>query len=276
MNHLAALLLTLVLTVPAGPQNADLQEAPAEEIWSSFNRLRSELRTAPVERLAVLDEWARLHSRARVLAAADGLSKLAYPGLEESAASAGLYFSATKVVSFDFPTLDLTRMRELWIEESSYGGRRLWPDFDAGGIAVAADERGLHATIALIRRLVPLRADDVRSLLVRRLDGGRKRAGFKSLSWKRRFDEIAQMIAEDRPAAKAAVEDLGDRRSVQSLRYTSTTPSGEGFTDPSFNDPSYKYGGIGVWFGRTREYPGGCYRFAVLLTGAQSGFSLRH
>jgi len=254
----------LLLAGPPAAGQAGIQAAPdAEmEIWRSFSRLRTEFGVPAPRRMDGLDEWARLNSRAR---AQGGSSPV---GAEGGAAAAGLYFTSTKAISLDLPSLDLTQVREFFLRESSSGGRRLWPDLDAGGIGAVRDGGGrLHATVVLIHSLVPRPADEWRNILAGRIDAARRSGRVRRLAWKRRFHETAQRMAENGFAAEAEVRKLAESRLAEGIVFTTIDPAGPDFTAAEFNDPRIRVGGIGIWFGRGPGYPGGCYRLAVLLGG---------
>lgn len=269
MKAVVTILLALGTLSPLAPaRQADIRvSSEAEtEIRRSFNRLRTEFELPPVAANAALDEWARLNSRVRAAARNSAPTTTSLPSLPDAAAAGGLYFTRTTTVELMIPRLDLTFLRESFMNESARSGRRLWPEMDVGGVGVVVDDGArLHITLALLQAWTPQAISRIKSETIKRIDQARKQSGRKKLSWDKAYHAIAQEKAEGGKPGEESYASLKKGEKVGSITVRTTVPEDPKILPAELLEAPFFWTGLGVWCGRTSEYPGGCYRLVYVF-----------
>lgn len=163
-------------------------------------------------------------------------------------------------------------IHESFMKSPEHRDNILHPDYEEAGIGVVRTPDNIYfITQDFIQSLVPLGETEVRDSLLRRLNEFRGGESLPPLVLVPEAGEIASSYALARAAGKKVKADpeiLGKA----SLVFVSG-PDLEGIAGSlrGYLSSSHSESGIGSWFGRTADYPGGAYYVcAIFLEGDPS------
>jgi hypothetical protein len=152
------------------------------------------------------------------------------------------------------------------MESSDHRENILDPEFDTVGIGVVEIKDGAYfVTQDFIQAMEPLSGEAARARIAGRIQEWRLARSFPPLIFQEEAGRLAQRFAEAR-AAEAQMPPLP--LSLREMHvFIVVTPSLEGLDERSLHidNPSYDEGGLGVSFGRLKDYPGGVYCVVVAL-----------
>lgn len=140
------------------------------------------------------------------------------------------------------------------------------PEFNEVGIGIAPGPRASwYITEDFVHGVNRLTAPDLRTLVFRALSGARAKSNLPAVVEVDGLDRTAQAFAE----AKAAGRDLPSlpgffgEALMRMAMGAEPGPIAASLADADLR--RYGRAGVGVWFGRTADYPGGGYIVCVLL-----------
>jgi len=226
-----------------------------------------ETRSLPPFRLSdSLAGLARRHSSD--MASRNALSHLSSSGqsFQERLVEAGFFFAEVgeNVARSESYVADFIH-RPL-MDSSEHRKNILNISFDTVGIGVVEREDGsYYITQDFIRAIEALPKEAARAWIHERIQGWRSARSLPPLIFQEEAGRLAQTFAEARAAEveMPPVSNLPRELDV----FIVITPSLERLDERSlhFDDPNYDEGGVGVVFGRLKDYPGGAYCIAVAL-----------
>ncbi len=167
-------------------------------------------------------------------------------------------------------------IHESFMKSPEHRANILKPDFDEVGIGVVlSPDNGYFITVDFVAGLRPKDGEEVRNFLLDRLNEVRRRDAGPDLVLIPEANEIAAAYSRARGAGRRVEADpqvLGPATvhfmSGADLDGIAGTLTGRAATSP----PA---GGIGSWFGRTDEYPGGAYYVCAILLHSDPSRELR-
>lgn len=249
------------------PQNSGLIADPKAEfeLWRSFVRFRLELGLHQIDDNFGLSEWARYESRLRAL---EKEYRFSTPGtftLEEASSAAGLYFKDLVVVKMEMPIIDISLFRDKLLAESYRNGQPLWQKTDIGGIGVTRSENISYVILALLESIRPLPLEQMRERISRQIDFERRAGKLKPISWKKIHRKRAQLAAENAALGKSIKYEPPSGMKAVLIKLETPDLILPEKLRTEYKMPSIRQAGLGVLFGRTRQYPGGRYLLSFLF-----------
>jgi len=143
------------------------------------------------------------------------------------------------------------------------------PLFDEVGIAVVrTPDRMYYVTQDFVRSLVPRPEAEIREILLRGIEGVRARMGLPPFEWLGEIDDSARNYARSR-AAGNILKTVPEAFKGCQVSFTNGPDLGE-IADllGKKSAAPFARGGLGFWFDRTPEYPGGAYYVCAILLPA--------
>ncbi len=234
-----------------------------------FELLNAERESRGLGRLELsrdLAELARGHSRD--MARTGSLSHESSSGksLGERLTDSGFFFEmGGENVAFS-ETFVSEFIHKALMDSPEHRGEILRPEYDRVGIGVAyAAGKGYYLTQDFIRSLIPVSAGEAEAELKRRINEARAAKGLDSLVFVPEADAVARSYSVKKaglgtppPVAKLLGEVTIDFVTAGTLDLDSIKPSG-------VRSSAYEEAGLGIWFGRDGEHPGGGYFITLLL-----------
>lgn len=145
------------------------------------------------------------------------------------------------------------------------------PLYDEAGIGIVLGKSGtVWVTEDFIKSTGRRSVDEVQAQILRTLDEGRAARGGPPLEL---IDDVSRTALEfaRNKAAGRPIPDLPDSFGPALIRFN-MGPDAEAIAASLRGEKSGDYGraGIGVWFARTTEYPGGAYYVCTILLGGRT------
>jgi len=260
------------------PQWTDIPrpEAIEEQLFAKLNEERS-ARNLPRLRLSPdLVRLARAQSREMAESGVLTHASAAGKSLKERLDEAGfLYTTSGENVARSDSFLS-GFIHESFMKSSAHRDNILDPGFDEAGVGVVSSKDAtFFVTVDFLKSLTPKSDEYVRFLLLSRLNDARKGASAPDLVLIPEASEIAASYAKARGGGrevKANPDVLGMARvhflMGPDLEEIATKLAGRAST-------SAPAGGLGSWFGRSDEYPGGAYCICAILLQENPSLELR-
>ncbi|MFQ6038971.1 MAG: CAP domain-containing protein [Candidatus Aminicenantales bacterium] len=241
-------------------------EAIEKDLLRRINNARLSRNLAPLKPLPRLDEMARRHSQD--MAARGVLSHRSSNGRTtmDRLVEDGFYFEkiGENVASSDTFRSDI--IHEELMDSPAHRANILDPDFERIGIGVVGVEGAKYfITQDFLRTVKKHPVPEAENRVKESLNRARTQEGFPPL----RFLEEANLWARNfarKKALEEALPKVGERFGETHIHFI-TTPRLFLPADIQKKASSeiYEEAGAGVWFGRTRERPGGTYSIALFL-----------
>ena len=235
------------------------------ELWRSFVRSRIEFGYKTINSDSRISEWARNESWARALEREYHKSTIGAFSLDETLSSAGIYYKDSVLIKIEFPIFDISSFRDKLLTESDKYKQRLWQTMNAGGIGVTRCEKRSYVTLVLLESIRPLPLEQVRQQTMKKIDLERRAAKLKAISWKKRIRETAQLASENAMLGKSI--DYKSPSGMMAELIKLETPDlifPENFRY-EYKKVNIRQAGLGIVFGRNRQYPGGRYLISILF-----------
>jgi uncharacterized protein YkwD len=248
------------------PATVPNTEAIEKELWSLVNKERG-LQSVPLLELSsTLSELARQHSL-----------DMAHQGKPTHRSSNGktlihrledagfFYVNAGENVAFS-ETFVAEFIHKAFFESREHKENILDPDFTHIGIGVVQSEgKGYFVTQDFLHPLVQESDKQVSRTVLEHINKERRSAELPPLKQWKNAERFAQNLAEKK-AKGLPLPDIPPEYGETLVVFLLTPrldPEKLLFKDAV--DPSYNTGALGVWFGKSRDYPGGNYALALLL-----------
>jgi len=139
------------------------------------------------------------------------------------------------------------------------------PDFDRIGIGIVYKEKKYYITQDYLQSLKILGIEEAEKAIQNEINGLRLKNALPPLTFSKDACSVAQSFSNKR-AKGQPLPDIGNLFGETQIRFI-TFPSLraiEGISEELTN-ATYERAGIGVWFGRLKEYPGGTYVITLFL-----------
>ncbi len=242
-------------------------EAIERELFAFINTERENEGILPVRLSADLSALARQHSAGMAESGTLSHDSLSGGDTESRLVSAGFFFSrAGENVARSETTLVEFIHRSL-MESPDHRRNILDPEFDTVGIGVAEGREGaiFFVTQDFIRAVDPLSTESAETGLVERIQAWRAGRSLSRLLFREEISRLARILAAARAGEKplpAIPSSLGETHV-----YFVTAPSiaDIDFQSLHLDNPFYAEGGVGVTFGRLKDYPGGAFCVVLVL-----------
>jgi uncharacterized protein YkwD len=242
-----------------------------KELLDIINRERESRRLPELRMSQSLVRLARAHSeemaRLNVLMheSARGLS------LTERLEEAGVAFAANGENVARTNAFDPETVHRSFMASPGHRENILNPAYDEAGIGIVSGKGGtVWVTEDFIKSAGRRSADEVRALILRTIDAGRAAAGLPPLELIEDVSRTALEFARDKAAGRP-IPDLPDSFGPAVIRFN-MGPDVDAVAASIKGERNADYGrvGIGVWFARTGEYPGGAYYICTILLGGRT------
>lgn len=230
------------------------------------NKERTDRKLDPLNLSEDLRRVAESHSRD--MASRRTLTHLSVRGesFKDRLLDAGMFFTEIGENVAASETFDGAFIHQGFMDSPEHRDNILNPNFDTIGISVVyAKDNKYYVTEDFIQSLEVLEEDDVTKLFQNEINKIRKKNALPPLS----FQKTANILAQ-RHAQKKATE----QRLLNIANFLGETHV-HFITTPRLTIPEnvsreiasgmYESGGIGAWFGRLPEYPGGTYLITLFL-----------
>ncbi len=258
-----------VSAFPQTPKNrAAIPETEAieKELWNLINKERELQNIPPVELSSALSELARQHSLD--MAHHGELSHFSSSGktLTHRLEDAGLFYvDAGENVAFS-ETFMAEFIHKKLFESREHRENILDPDFTQIGIGVIhMEDKGYYVTQNFLRPLVQKSNKQVSRIVLDHINKERRSVELPPIERWKNAERFAQDLAEKK-AKGLPLPDIPPEYG-ETLVIFLFTPSLDQ-EELHFDDaakPSCTTGALGIWFGKSRDYPGGAYALALLL-----------
>jgi uncharacterized protein YkwD len=243
------------------PEVSAIEEKLVEHV--NRERLRSSL--SPLKSIPCLSSLAFRHSQD--MAAHKKLTHFSTTGHSylERLVDAGFYFIkiGENVAASETFRDDLVHQRLMSSPE--HRENILDPDFDSIGIGIVCQENKYYITQDFLQSVNILEIDEAKKKIESGINGLRLKNSLPPLT----FSEEASAIAHSFSAKRAKgqpLPNIGNMFGVTHIKFI-TFPSLD-MTESScreLKNNTYGKAGVGVWFGRLKEYPGGTYVITLFL-----------
>jgi uncharacterized protein YkwD len=254
------------------------REAIERTLFELVNFEREKGGLSPLRLSVELSALARRHSAD--MAAAGKLSHTSASGdtYEARLVGAGFFFSGAgeNVARSETPVVEFIH-RSL-MESRDHRRNILDAGFDTVGIGVVANREtsAFFATQDFIRALEPLASESAEAQLAGDILEWRRTRSLPQLIFRGEANRLARNLAEARAGEKPlppVPSSLGETHV-----YFVTTPSLQEieFQSLHLDSPFYYEGGLGVSFGRLKNYPGGAFCVALILFPTYEDVSLSY
>jgi uncharacterized protein YkwD len=264
----AALMIILWVWTACPPALAQRPDIPAIEkkLLEWVNRERMERKLGPLKLSADLHALAKDHSQD--MASRRNLTHLSSLGksYEERLLDARMYFIEIGENVAASETYEGTFIHQGFMESPEHRDNILNPHFDTIGIGVVyASDNKYYVTQDFVQSLEILDADEVTKFFQDQINRIREENALPTLSFQKQANIFAQRHARKKASGKPLLN-IADFFGETHIHFI-TTP---GLTIPEsvareIANGMYETGGIGSWFGRLPDYPGGTYLVALFL-----------
>jgi uncharacterized protein YkwD len=241
-------------------------DAIEKELWNLTNKERRLHKLPLLELSSALSEMARQHSLD--MADQGEPSHLSSDGkaLTNRLEDAGhFYVDAGENVAFSETFMAEFIHKELF-ESREHRENILDPDFTHVGIGIIhMENKGYYVTQNFLRPLVQKSDKQVSRIILDSINKERRSAELPPLERWKNAERFAQNLAEKR-AKGLPLPDIPPEYGETLVIFLSTPSLDQ--ENLLFNDavnPSYNTGALGIWFGKSRDYPGGAYALTLLL-----------
>lgn len=256
--------------VEPAPQASAMDRAE-KQLLDIINRERASKRLPAVRMSQGLVSLARTHSqemaRMNVLMheSARGLS------LTERLEEAGMAFAANGENVARTNAFDPETVHRSFMASPGHRANILNPLYDEAGIGIVLGKGGtVWVTEDFIKSTGRRSAAEVQALILRTLDKGRAARGLPPLELIDDVSRTALEFARDKAAGRP-IPGLPDSFGPAVIRFN-MGPDVDAIAASLKDEKSADYGraGIGAWFARTGEYPGGAYYVCTILLGGRT------
>jgi uncharacterized protein YkwD len=285
-GRLGVIVLFLGFSLHSGPEfpcppedslpNHQQQEAIERTLFELVNLEREKEGLSPLRLSAELAVLARRHSAD--MAESGKLSHISVSGdtYEARLVGADFFFSGAGENVARSETTVVEFVHRSLMESSDHRRNILGTDFNTIGIGVVANREtsAFFATQDFIRALEPLSSETAETQLAEKIQEWRKTRSLPQLIFQGEANPLARNLAEARAGEKPLPpipSSLGETHV-----YFVTTPSLQDieFQSLHLDSPFYYEGGLGVSFGRLKNYPGGAFCVALVLFPKYENLSL--
>lgn len=236
------------------------------KLFEQVNQEREKTRFPLLKLSAELSNLARKHSQD--MAAQSRLSHLSSSGksYQERLVEGEFYFADVgENIAFS-DTFLAEFIHQNLMESPEHKKNILNPEFNLVGIGVVYKEnQGYYVTQDFMKSLERKKDQAVKEIIQRKIDEARHCSSYPPLLYEDEASNFARIYSQKKAeeGLSTPIPDIfGDTRLV------SITTASIGDIDsifPEALDPIYERGGIGVWFARNKNYPGGAYFITLLL-----------
>jgi uncharacterized protein YkwD len=260
----------LISGVYAQKKEVSLKKPTATQIEASLFELVNEERTKqalPSLRLSKkLSSAARKHSKD--MASNEKLSHLSTSGktYTERLLDDGFYFIAHGENVAKSDSFLAKFIHQKLMESTEHKENILEPDFDTVGIGVISKEdKNYYVTEDFLKSFEPLGEEEVKRDIKEIIDKVRAKNLLHPLVYQEEADKFARVLSE-RKANELPLPGFPSFFGETHAKFI-TTPilSEANFVSEEILSATYEEGGLGVWAGRNKKYPGGAYFVTVLL-----------
>ena len=279
LNPLLVSLLKLILILTpalltshiyAQKKKVSFKKPAVTEIETSLFELVNEERTKqalpPLQRSKELSSAARKHSKD--MASHEKLSHLSTSGktYTERLLDDGFYFIAhgENVAKSDSFLAEF--IHQHLMESAEHRGNILDPDFDTVGIGVILKEdKNYYATQDFLKSFEPKREEEVKKDIQEIIDEVRAKNSLHPLVYQEEADKFARVLSERKAKQLPLPGFPAIFGETHATFITAPTISEANFVFVEIMSSIYEQGGLGIWAGRNKKYPGGAYFITLLL-----------
>jgi uncharacterized protein YkwD len=280
---ISAILLGILLPVSEAAFNVrEIRQIPPPEstaierrLFDLANKERETRALPPLHSSDGLAGLARRHSSDLALSGA--LSHLSSSGLslQDRLVRAGLFFTEGGENVARSETYVADFIHQSLMESSEHRENILNSSYDTVGIGVVEIKDGsYYITQDFIRAIEVLPGEAAKAWIAGRIQEWRSARSLPPLIFQEEAGRLAQEFAEARAGEKPTPPFPDSRRETH--MFIIVTPALERLDERSLHvdSPDYDEGGLGVSFGRLKDYPGGAYCVAVALLPSNRYLSL--
>jgi len=238
-----------------------------QELFELINEERKDLGLLTLQFSQDLSLLAREHSKDMALRGKISHSSTSGQSYRDRIIEAGFYFSAIgeNVASSNRPQTEL--IHEKLMDSAGHRKNILDPDFDQVGIGVVfRKNKGYFITQDFRRAMVLKKEEEVKEDIQRDINDLRRENYLPSLSFTKEADDYALKCAIYKAKDKAPSPMPRHWGETQFLFITSPTLEGiQSIYRDKVLKKTYTRAGLGVSFGKSSKYPGGCYFITLVL-----------
>ncbi len=263
-----AIVFSSPFVYPSPKSPCQRPDIPAIEktLWEWVNKERADRNLRSLKSLPDLTKIAEGHSRD--MASRHVLTHLSSTekSYKDRLLDAGMYFVeiGENVAASD--SFDAVFIHQGLMESPEHRANILNPHFDAIGIAVVySNNNKYYVTQDFIQTLAILDVQEATTFVQDEMNKIRKENAFPPLSFQKVANNFAQKLAEKKATGKPLFN-IGNFFGETHIHFI-TTPKliiPRNFSH-EIASANYESGGVGIWFGRLPDYPGGTYLISLFL-----------
>lgn len=242
-------------------------EAIEQDLFALINMERKKEELLPLRFSADLSVLARRHSAGMARSGRLSHDSVSGENYEARLVNAGFFFSRSGENVARSETTLVEFVHRSLMESRDHRQNILDPGFDTVGIGVveSRESSALFITQDFVRAVIPLPSESAERGLAEGIQGWRKGRSLSRLVFREEISRLARILA----AARAGEKPLPPIPSSlgEAHVYFVITPSLEDidFQTLHLDSPFYYEGGVGVFFGRLKDYPGGAFCVVLVL-----------
>lgn len=236
------------------------------KLFQLVNKARKKHGLTPVQLSPALTHLARLHSQDMARRGRISHESSSGESYRDRLVNAGFTFASIGENVAYSTTFLAEPIHQGLMDSPGHRKNILGSDFDEVGIGVVVKGNEYFVTQDF-RRALPLRdVDEVKEEIKKELNALRGKKGFAALTFGKDADEFASKYSINRSKHQSNLpppSNFGDHQ----IFYVAS-PTLEGYLSvykKEIMKEIYEKAGIGVSFGKTKEYPGGCYFITLIL-----------
>jgi len=266
MAPIVAILVSFFAAGSPPQDNPAMATLIKARIYELLNAERESRGLSALELSPDLSALARAHSRD--MARMGSLSHLSSSGksLGERLMDAGFFYNLGGENVAYSETYVPDFIHKALMDSPQHKGEILRPEYDRVGIGIVYEpDKGYYLTQDFVRSIVPVSAGEAEADLKRRFNEARAGKGLDPLVFNPEADKVARYYSEKKaglgtlpPVAKLLGEVAVNFVTAATLDLDSIKLSG-------LYSPSFQEAGLGVWFGRNPDLPGGGYFITLIL-----------
>jgi len=247
-------------------RDADRSAVIKEDLLVLVNQEREKRGLSVLTSIRKLSRMAEAHSRD--MAVHQNFSHVSFSGdtLRERLVKSDIYFRKSgENIAFS-ETYVSSLIHQGFMESSEHRVEILDPSYDRIGIGVVfLPEKGYYITQDFVTSIERMEVVLAEKKLCRMINEKREFSSLPSFEYLPMADRYARIMSSSR-AQEMASPDVSHLFGETSI-YNFASPSLEEseFLHDQLLRPEYNEAGLGAWFGRNEEYPGGAYFVTVLL-----------
>jgi len=152
------------------------------------------------------------------------------------------------------------------MESTEHRGNILEPDFDTVGIGIILNEsKAYYVTQDFLKSFEPKGEKEIKKAIQEIINEARAKNSLLPLVYREEADKFARVLSERKAKQLPLPSFPASFGETHASFITAPTISEANFFFEEIISSIYEQGGLGIWIGKNKKYPGGAYFITLLL-----------